>query len=61
MPELFKGLDAQNVDKRVSRFLVPLGVTTSADGSVCFLASGVLFLAQMAGMQLDFGQVLTVG
>ena len=61
MPEIFKGLDNHDVDKRVSRFLVPLGVSTSASGSVCFMAIGVLFIAQMEGMALDIGQILCVG
>ena len=49
------------VDKRVSRFMVPVGATVNMDGTALYEAVAVLFIAQLRiPDQLDFGKILLI-
>jgi Na+/H+-dicarboxylate symporter len=47
------------VEKRVSRFVLPLGSTVNLDGNALYEAVAVIFIAQLNGVELTMGQVLT--
>jgi len=49
-----------NVDRRVSRFILPLGATVNMDGSALYEAVTAIFIAQLNGVELGGGQVVTV-
>jgi Na+/H+-dicarboxylate symporter len=48
------------VSKEVSSFVLPVGVTVNMDGTSCYQAIAVLFIAQALGINLDLPQILTV-
>lgn len=48
------------ISKEVSSFVLPVGVTINMDGTSCFQAISVLFIAQVFGMDLTMIQLLTI-
>lgn len=61
MPEMYKICEKNKIDKRVSSFTIPLSVTLNANGSALFICVASLFLAQIAQISLDAGQIATIG
>ncbi len=49
------------VDKKTASFVLPLGATVSMDGTAAYLTVAVLYIANLAGVPLDFGQQLLLG
>ncbi len=49
------------VDPAVSSFSMPLGSTVNMDGACVYLTVSALFLAQLYGLPLSVGQLLTLG
>lgn len=52
--------DNLKVDRRISRFVLPIGATVNMDGTSLYQAVAVVFLAQMHLVDLTIGQQLTV-
>jgi len=48
------------VDRRVSRFVLPIGATVNMDGTAMFVSIASIFIAQMNNMDLDIGKLVTV-
>lgn len=48
------------VDKRITRFMLPVGATINMDGTALYEAVAPIFLAQMRGMDLSMVEVITV-
>lgn len=48
------------VKKEVSSFVLPLGATINMDGTSLYQAVAAVFIAQIYGMDLTFGQQLTI-
>ncbi|KAE9414204.1 hypothetical protein Angca_009197, partial [Angiostrongylus cantonensis] len=48
------------VDRRVSRFVLPIGATINMDGTALYEAVAAIFIAQLNGVDLSFAQVITV-
>lgn len=48
------------VDKKISRFVAPLGATINMDGTALYEAVAALFIAQVYGISLGFGEQLIV-
>ena len=46
--------------KRASNFVLPLGATVNMDGTALYEAVAVVFLFQLYGIQLEFGQLMVV-
>jgi Na+/H+-dicarboxylate symporter len=46
--------------KRAANFVLPLGATINMDGTALYEAVAVVFLFQLFGIQLEFGQLLIV-
>ena len=61
MPYMYEIADSYSVDRRVSGFCIPIGVTLNADGSALFICTSVLFLAQMHGIVMDMAQMAVLG
>lgn len=50
----------QKVDKRITRFVVPLGSNTNMDGTALYISVATVFIAQMNGIRLAFGELVIV-
>jgi len=49
------------VDKKNASFVLPLGATVSMDGTAAYLTVAVLYIANLAGVPLGFGDQLLLG
>ncbi|UCG27450.1 MAG: dicarboxylate/amino acid:cation symporter [Bacteroidales bacterium] len=48
------------VSQKISGFVLPIGVTINMDGTSCYLAIAVVFVAQVFGIPLDLVDQLTI-
>lgn len=46
--------------KSITSFTLPIGVTINMDGTSCYQAIGVIFIAQVMNIDLSFVQILTI-
>ncbi|XP_038639516.1 excitatory amino acid transporter 2-like isoform X2 [Scyliorhinus canicula] len=61
LPVTFRCLEENlHIDKRVTRFVLPIGATINMDGTALYEAVAAIFIAQMNGIALDPGQIITV-
>ncbi|CAL8405007.1 unnamed protein product [Boreogadus saida] len=61
LPVTFRCLEENlGIDKRVTRFVLPVGATINMDGTALYEAVAAIFIAQMNGIDLDWGQIITV-
>ncbi len=49
------------VSKETAGFVLPLGATVSMDGTAAYLTIAVLYIANLAGVPLDFGEQIMLG
>ncbi|KAJ7341581.1 hypothetical protein JRQ81_005857 [Phrynocephalus forsythii] len=61
LPSMIKCIEDNNgVDKRISRFILPIGATVNMDGAAIFQCIAAVFIAQLNNYQLNFGQIFTI-
>lgn len=61
LPVTFQCLEENNgIDKRVTRFVLPVGATVNMDGTALYEAVAVIFIAQMNGVDLSLGEIITI-
>lgn len=49
------------VDKKTASFVLPLGATVSMDGTAAYLTIAVLYIANLAGVELSFADQMLLG
>ena len=50
-----------DVSKKTASFVLPLGATVSMDGTAAYLSIAVLYIANLAGISLSFGDQILLG
>ncbi|KZC07485.1 Excitatory amino acid transporter 2 [Dufourea novaeangliae] len=61
LPVTFRCLEENNkIDPRVTRFVVAVGATVNMDGTALYEAVAAIFIAQVNGISLGLGEVITV-
>ncbi|XP_021470844.1 excitatory amino acid transporter 3 [Oncorhynchus mykiss] len=48
------------IDKRITRFVLPVGATINMDGTALYEAVAAIFIAQLNDYSLDVGQIVTI-
>ena len=59
-PKLMEKLHRFGVNDRVTSFVLPLGYSFNLDGSMVYQSFAALFIAQAYGIEMSFGQQLTL-
>ncbi|XP_033119814.1 excitatory amino acid transporter 3-like [Anneissia japonica] len=52
--------DKNSINKQITRFMLPIGATVNMDGTALYEAVAAIFIAQMNGIPLNVGQVITI-
>lgn len=60
MPIALKSLERAGVDKRISKFVVPIGATVNMDGTALFVTVAAIFIAQLNDLPLNAGDYVTI-
>ncbi|XP_053140386.1 neutral amino acid transporter A [Hemicordylus capensis] len=61
LPSMIKCIEENNgVDKRISRFILPIGATVNMDGAAIFQCMAAVFIAQLNNFDLNAGQIFTI-
>ncbi|XP_033845678.1 excitatory amino acid transporter 1-like [Periophthalmus magnuspinnatus] len=61
LPVTFKCLEENNrIDKRITRFVLPVGATINMDGTALYEALAAIFIAQVNNIEMNFGQIITI-
>lgn len=60
IPFTFQRMDMMKVDKRITRFVLPIGCHINTNGTAMFLTVATIFLANLNGIQLEFGDYVTI-
>ncbi|KAJ7308176.1 hypothetical protein JRQ81_008693 [Phrynocephalus forsythii] len=53
-------LENNGVDRRIARFVLPVGATINMDGTALYEAVAAIFIAQVNEYDLDLGQIVTI-
>ena len=59
-PRTLEALERFGVPPRIASFVLPLGYSFNLDGSMMYMTFASIFIAQLAGIDLSFGQQLTM-
>ncbi|XP_029088375.1 neutral amino acid transporter A isoform X2 [Monodon monoceros] len=61
LPSMIKCIEENNgVDKRIGRFILPIGATVNMDGAAIFQCVAAVFIAQLNNVELKAGQIFTI-
>jgi proton glutamate symport protein len=58
MPRAMEALEKFGVPRKVVAFVMPMGYSFNLDGTTLYLSLATIFVAQISGIHLDFGQQL---
>ncbi len=59
-PKTLEAVNRFGVNKKISSFVLPIGYSFNLDGSMMYCAFAVIFIAQIAGIDLSFGTQVTM-
>ncbi|GAA6233646.1 excitatory amino acid transporter 3-like isoform X1 [Lates japonicus] len=49
------------IDKRITRFMLPIGININMDGTALYEVAAAIFIAQLNSIKLNWSQVFTMG
>lgn len=49
------------VDKRITRFMLPIGINVNMDGTALYEVAAAVFIAQLNRINLNWSQLITLG
>ncbi len=52
--------DNLHIDRRVTRFVLPIGATVNMDGTALYEAVAAIFIAQVNGLPMDAKDIVTI-
>jgi len=52
--------EKNKIDTRVTRFVVPIGATVNMNGTAIYLPVGAIYIAQLCGITLSIGELISV-
>ena len=52
--------ERNKIDIRVAKFVAPIGATINMDGTALYEAVAAIFIAQVNGISLNVGEVITI-
>jgi len=52
--------EKNNIDPRITRFILPIGATINMDGTALYEAVAAIFIAQVRGITLDAGKIVAI-
>lgn len=61
VPVTMSCLEVAGVDRRVTRFVLPIACAFNLDGTALYAAVGSIFVANLNGIQLNFVHYIIVG
>ncbi len=61
LPIALENMERFGVPRKIVSFVIPTGYTFNLDGTTLYLSLASVFVAQAAGMHLDFGHQLLIG
>ena len=59
-PRTLEALEKFGIPPRIASFVLPLGYSFNLDGSMMYMTFASLFIAQLYGIELSFGQQITM-
>merc|ERR1719166_753319 len=60
LPVALQCLEKARVDKRISKFVMPIGATVNMDGTALFVTVASIFIAQMNNISLNGADYVTI-
>ncbi|XP_053699012.1 excitatory amino acid transporter 3-like [Sabethes cyaneus] len=61
MPVTLQCLETKNnIDTRITRFVIPIGTTINMDGTALYEAVAAIFISQLRGIELTFGNIIAL-
>ncbi len=60
-PKMLEELERFGCPNRIASFVLPMGYSFNLDGSMMYCTFAVMFIAQMSGIEISFGQQLADG
>ncbi|XP_059196040.1 excitatory amino acid transporter 3-like [Centropristis striata] len=53
--------DVNKIDRRITRFMLPLGINVNMDGTALYEVAAAVFIAQLNAINLNWSQLITLG
>ena len=60
LPVALQCLEKAGVDKRISKFVMPIGATVNMDGTALFVTVASVFIAQLNNIPLNGADYVTI-
>ncbi|XP_029282806.1 excitatory amino acid transporter 3-like [Cottoperca gobio] len=53
--------EKNNIDRRITRFMLPIGTNVNVDGTTLYEVVAAVFIVHLNSVHLDLSQMITVG